>query len=58
MEIWILILIIPQNMLKLYAKKSTLNMTEFASLKKTHTKIIIVKRNIQFWDVSGLSGFI
>ena len=45
-------------MLKLYAKKSALNMTEFASLKKTHTKIIIVKRNIQFWDVSGLSGFI
>ena len=31
-------------MLKLYAKKSILNMTEFASLKKTHTKIIIVKR--------------
>ena len=35
---------IPQNMLKLYAKKSILNMSEFASLKKTHTKIIIVKR--------------
>ena len=41
-------------MLKLYAKKST----EFASLKKIHTKIIIVKRNIQFWDVSDLTGFI
>ena len=57
-EVWILILIIPQNMLKLYAKRSTLNMTEFASLKKIHTKIIIVKRNIQVWDVSDLSGFI
>ena len=45
-------------MLKFYAKTSTLNMTEFASLKKIHTKIIIVKRNIQFWDVSDLSGFI
>ena len=45
-------------MLKIYAKKSTLNMTKFGSLKKTHTKIIVVKRNIQFWDVSGLSGFI
>ena len=32
-------------MLKLYAKKSILNMTEFASLKKTHTKMIIVKRS-------------
>ena len=45
-------------MLKLSAKKPTLNMTEFAPLKKIHTKIIIVKRNIQFWDVSDLSGFI
>ena len=33
-EIWILIPII-------YAKKSTLNMTKFTSLKKIHTKIII-----------------
>ena len=45
-------------MLKLYAKKSTLNVTKFASLKKIRTKIIIVKRNVQFWDVSDLSGFI
>ena len=45
-------------MLKLYAKKSTLNMTEYASLKKIHMKIIIVKRNIRFLDVSDLSGFI
>ena len=43
---------------KPYAKKSTLNMTEFVSLKKIHTKIIIVKRNIQFWDVSDLPRFI
>ena len=43
-------------MLKLYAKRSKLNMTEFA--KKIHTKIIIVKRNIQAWDFSDLSGFI
>ena len=52
-EIRILIPIIPQNMLKvkLYAKKSTLNMTEFTSLKKINPNIIIVKRNIQFWDV-------
>ena len=54
----ILIPIIPQNMPKIYAKKSTLNITEFASLKKIHTKIIILKRNIQFWDVSDWSGFI
>ena len=53
-----LIPIIPQNLLKLYAKKSTLNVTKFASLKKISTKIITVKRNIQFWDVSDLSGFI
>ena len=33
-------------MLKIYAKKSTLIMTEFASFKKIHKKIIIVKRNI------------
>ena len=45
-------------MLKLYAKKSNLNMTEFASLKKIHTKSIIVKSNIQFWGVSDLSKFI
>ena len=45
-------------MLILYAKKSTLNITEFAALKKSHTKIIIVKRNVQFWDVSDLSEFI
>ena len=38
-------------MLKLYAKIYTLNLAEFASLKKSHTKIIIVKRSIQFWDV-------
>ena len=57
-EILILIPIIPQNILKLYAKKSTLNMTEFASLKKFRTKNIIMKRNIQFWDVSDLPGFI
>ena len=31
-------------MLKLYAKKSTLNMTEFASLKKIHSKIISMKK--------------
>ena len=39
-------------MLKLYAKKSKLNMTEFASLKYIHTKFFILKRNVQFWDVS------
>ena len=42
-EIWILIPIIPQNMLKLYAKKSTLNMTEFASLKKLTRKLSLWK---------------
>ena len=45
-------------MLKLYAKKSTLNMTEFAALKKNHAQIIILKINIQFWYLSDLFGFI
>ena len=45
-------------MLKLYAKKSALNRKEFASLKKIHTKIIIMKKNIQFFDISNLFGFI
>ena len=30
----------------IHAKKSTLSITKFASLKKIHTKIIIVKRNL------------
>ena len=37
-------------------RKSTLNMTKFASLKKIHTKIIIVKRNIQLNDL-GFLGY-
>ena len=32
-------------------KKSTLNTTKFASLKKIHTKIIIVKKNIELNDL-------
>ena len=32
-------------------KKSTLNMTKFASLKKIHTKIIIVKRYLELNDL-------
>ena len=53
-EIWILIPVIPQNMLKFHAKKS-LNMTEFASLKKIHTKTIIMKRNVQLNDLACLT---
>ena len=53
-EIWILSPVIPQNMLKLHAKKS-LNMTESASLKKIHTKIIIMKRNVQLNDLGCLT---
>ena len=55
-------------MFKLHAKKSTLNMTKFASLKKIHTKIIIVKRKLELNDMGflyysakacpDLSGFI
>ena len=49
-------------------KKSTLNMTKFASSKKVHTKIILVKRNLELNDLvflyysakafPDLSGFI
>ena len=46
-EFWILILIIPIT----HAKKSTLNMTNFASFKKIHIKIIIVKRNLELNDL-------
>ena len=35
-------------------KKSTLNMEKFASLKKIHTKIIIVKRNLELNDLEFL----
>ena len=35
-------------------KKSTLNMTKFASLKKVHTKIIMVKRNLELNDLGFL----
>ena len=41
-------------MFKLHAKKSTLNMTKFASLKKIHTKIIIVKRKLELNDMGFL----
>ena len=49
-EIQFLIPVTPQNMLKLHTEKS-LNMTQLASLKKIHTKIIIMKRNIQLNDL-------
>ena len=42
-------------MLKLHAIKSSLNMTEFASLEKIHTKIIIMKGNIQLNDLGCLT---
>ena len=38
----------------IHAKKSTLSMTKFASLKKIHTKIIIVKRNLGLNDLGFL----
>ena len=38
------------NSAKLHAKKSAINMTKFASLKKIHTEIIIVKRNVKLND--------
>ena len=38
-------------MFKLHTKKSTLNMTKFASLKKVHTKIIMVKTNLELNDL-------
>ena len=44
-EIWISII---------HAKKSTLNMTKFASLKKIHTKIIIAKRNLELHNLGFL----
>ena len=53
-QIWILIPIIPQNMVKFHSKKSTLNMTKLASLKKIHMKIIIMKRNIELNDLGFL----
>ena len=49
-EIRFLIPVIPQNMLKHHAEKS-LNMTQLTSLKKIHTKIIIMKRNIELNDL-------
>ena len=45
-------------MFKLHTKKSTLNMKKFASLKKVHTKIIMVNQIIKeilswmIWDLS------
>ena len=47
-EIWILIPII-------YAKKYTLNMTKFTSLKKIYTKIIITVHIHQFFGGAGFS---
>ena len=38
-------------MFKLHTKRSTLNMAKFASLKKVHTKIIMVKRNLELNDL-------
>ena len=35
-------------------KKSTLNVTKFVLLKKIHTKIIIVKRNLELNDLGFL----
>ena len=35
-------------------KKSALNMTKFASLKKINTKIIIMKRNLELNDLGFL----
>ena len=35
-------------------KKSTLNMTKFVSLKKVHTKITMVKRNLELNDLEFL----
>ena len=68
MEIWILIPIIPQNMFKLHNKKIYTKHDKFASLEKVHTKITIMKRNLELNDLGflcysaktcpDLSGFI
>ena len=41
-------------MFKLHTQKSTLNMTKSASLKKVHTKTIMVKKNLELNDLGFL----
>ena len=67
-SIEILIPIIPRNTFTLHAKKIYTKYDKFVSLKKIHTKIIIVKINLEFGDLGflcysrkaclDLSGFI
>ena len=53
-EIWILIPKFHKIRSNFAIKKSTLNVTKFASLQKVHTKIILVKINFELNDLGFL----